>query len=55
MSDDIFAIPVTRALPYYFRKRLRLDVADVLDDPQERPVVVTNRAEFDAALAEAMK
>ena len=55
MRDDSVAIPVRQALLYYFRKRLRLDVADVLDDPHETPVVVTNRAEFDAALAEAMK
>ena len=55
MRDDSVAIPVRRALLYYFRKRLRLDVADTLDDPHETPVVVTNRAEFDAALAEAMR
>lgn len=55
MRDDSVAIPVRRALLYYFRKRLRLDVADILDDPHETPVVVTNRAEFDAALAEAMR
>jgi predicted DNA-binding transcriptional regulator YafY len=55
MRDDSIAIPVRRALLYYFRKRLRLDVADVLDDPHETPVVVNNRAEFDAALAEAVK
>lgn len=55
MRGGSVAIPVRRALLYYFRKRLRLDVADVLDDPHETPVVVTNRAEFDAALAEAMR
>lgn len=54
MPDHKVSIPVRRALLYYFRKRLRLDVADVLDDPHETPVVVTNRAEFDEALAEAM-
>ncbi len=54
MRDGSVVIPVRRALLYYFRKRLRLDVADILDDPHETPVVVTNRAEFDAALAEAM-
>lgn len=48
-------IPVRRALLYYFQKRLRLDVSDVLDNPYEKPVVVANRAEFDAALAEAMR
>lgn len=48
-------ISVRRALLYYFQKRLRLDVADALDNPYEKPVVVANRAEFDAALAEAMR
>lgn len=55
MPDGEISIPVRQALLYYFRKRLRLDVADVLDDPHETPVVVTNRAEFDRALAEAMR
>ena len=47
-------VPVRKALLYYFQKRLRLDVADKLDNPHEIPVVVANRAAFDAALAEAM-
>lgn len=55
MPDGKISIPVRQALLYYFRKRLRLDVADVLDDPHETPVVVTNRADFDRALAEAMR
>ncbi len=55
MLDGEISIPVRQALLYYFRKRLRLDVADVLDDPHETPVVVTNRADFDRALAEAMR
>jgi len=54
MQDGSVLIPVRRALLYYFRKRLRLDVADILDNPHEVPVVVSNRTEFDAALAEAM-
>ncbi len=53
MSDGEISIPVRQALLYYFRKRLRLDVAEVLDDPHETPVVVTNRAEFERALAKA--
>ena len=54
MSDGEISIPVRQALLYYFRKRLRLDVAEVLDDPHETPVVVTNRAEFERALAKAI-
>jgi predicted DNA-binding transcriptional regulator YafY len=46
-------VPVRKALLYYFRKRLRLDVADALDDPHEVPVVVANREAFDNALTEA--
>lgn len=47
-------VPVRKALLYYFQKRLRLDVADKVDNPHEIPVVVANLAEFDAALKEAM-
>jgi hypothetical protein len=43
---------VRKALLYYFQKRLRLDVAGVLDNPRETPVVVANRTEFDSALDE---
>ena len=46
-------VPVRKALLYYFQKRLRLDIADKLHNPQEIPVVVANRAEFDNALADA--
>lgn len=54
MQDGKVVVPVRMALLYYFLKRLRLDVADALDRPQEAPVIVSNRAEFDAALKEAM-
>jgi sugar (pentulose or hexulose) kinase len=37
----------------YFRKRLRLDVADALDNPHEVPVVVANSDAYASALAEA--
>lgn len=55
MTDGNMVIPVRQALLYYFQKRLRLDVADVLDNPHETPVVVSNRAEFGAALKGAMQ
>ena len=54
MKEGLAEVPVRKALLYYFEKRLRLDVADKLDNPHEIPVVVANRAGFDAALAEAM-
>lgn len=55
MVDDILTINVRRAMLYYFNKRLRLDAAPSLDGPHESPLVVKNRDDFIAALAEAMK
>lgn len=54
MEAGRISVLVRKALLYYFQKRLRLDTAGNLDRPQEAPVVVSNRDEFDAALAEAM-
>gem|GEM_PF-84240 len=54
MMDGRAEVLVRKALLYYFQKRLRLNVADRLDNPHEFPVVVTNCAAFEAALAEAM-
>lgn len=53
MTDAKVAVPVRFALLYYFNKRLRLDVAELVDKPRERPVVVANRNEFEEALATA--
>jgi predicted DNA-binding transcriptional regulator YafY len=53
MRDGRIEIPVRMALLYYFKKRLRLDVAAALDRPQEAPVVVENGADFESALSEA--
>jgi predicted DNA-binding transcriptional regulator YafY len=50
MKNWAVCIPVRRALLYYFNKRLRLDIADRVDDPKETPVVVANRAAFEEAL-----
>jgi len=55
MKNGRAEILVRMAQLYYFQKRLRLDVSEALDNPNERPVVVANRREFDAALAEAMR
>lgn len=51
MTGERLDLPVRRALLYYLRKRLRLDVSN--DGPAETPVVVVNRAEFEKALAAA--
>lgn len=53
MKGGEVAVPVRKAMLYYFSKRLRLDVAQKFDDPREAPVVIKNRAAFDAALSEA--
>lgn len=53
MSNNKINIPVRRALLYYFQKRLRLDVADVLDDPNEVPLIIANKDAFNEALAAA--
>lgn len=53
MSDDELVVSVRSALLYYFNKRLRFDVGDALDGPHERPVVIANRSEFDAAMLKA--
>lgn len=53
MSDGKVTVHVRFALLYYFYKRLRFDVAEYVDKPRERPVVVANRKEFEAALEKA--
>jgi predicted DNA-binding transcriptional regulator YafY len=53
MNDGKIAVPVRYALLYYFNKRLRLDVGERFDKPRERPVVVSNQKEFQAALRKA--
>lgn len=52
MEYGQIAIPVRKALLYYFNKRLRLDVAKAIDDPKETPVVVLNQKAFHDVLAE---
>jgi hypothetical protein len=46
------AVPVRKALLYYFNKRLRLDVARENDRTKETPVVVMNERAFQDALRE---
>ncbi|MBR1191481.1 WYL domain-containing protein [Bradyrhizobium sp. AUGA SZCCT0160] len=53
MIDCRVCVPVRKAHLYYFQKRLRLDVADAFDDPQEVPILVANDDAFTEALAEA--
>ncbi|MGD9637513.1 MAG: WYL domain-containing protein [Alphaproteobacteria bacterium] len=50
MEDGCSRINIRRALLYYFRKRLRLDIAEALDNPKEAPVIIKNREKFEAAI-----
>jgi predicted DNA-binding transcriptional regulator YafY len=52
MEKEKLKVPVRKAILYYFKKRLRLDVAEKLDDQREVPVVVENKDEFETALAQ---
>jgi hypothetical protein len=55
MKKGNAVVKVRCALLYHFNKRLRLDVAEPLGDPQEMPVVIANQVEFQFALIEAKK
>jgi hypothetical protein len=55
MEGGKVSIPVRKSFLYYFQKRLRLDVAHILDNPRESPVVVRNDKAFKLAIAEAEK
>lgn len=50
MKKGKITIPVRYSFLYYFKKRLRLDVAEALDEPKEAPVIIENRDDFEAAL-----
>ncbi|MEZ2347022.1 WYL domain-containing protein [Terriglobus sp. RCC_193] len=55
MSDQKIVIPIRKSFLYYFRKRLRLDVAHVLDNVRETPVIVQNKEAFEKVLLEVDK
>jgi hypothetical protein len=55
MEYGQIAISIRKALLYYFRKRLRLDVAEAIDDIREIPVVVLNQKAFEDAVAEVTR
>jgi predicted DNA-binding transcriptional regulator YafY len=52
MEYGQIAVPVRKALLYYFNKRLRLDIAKAIDQSKETPVVVLNDRAFQDVLAE---
>jgi hypothetical protein len=54
MVNDEIEVVIRKALLFYFRRRLRIDVVDLLENPEDVPVVVANKDVFDKALAEAM-
>lgn len=55
MTDMKLTVSTRKAMLYYFKKRLRLDVAHLMDEPVECPVNIENEAAFDAAIEEATK
>lgn len=55
MEDGKVSIPVRKSFLYYFQKRLRLDIAHILDNPRETPVIVQNEESFNSAVALADK
>jgi predicted DNA-binding transcriptional regulator YafY len=52
MSNRRVEVSLRKAMLYYFEKRMRLDLADVSSRPQEAPIIIANRKEFNAALKE---
>jgi hypothetical protein len=52
MEYGQIAVPVRKALLYYFNKRLRIDVAKEKDRIKETPVVVLNDRAFQDVLSE---
>ena len=46
MVNGKLNISIRKSLFFYFEKRLRVDVAQVLDNPQEAPIVIANREDF---------
>jgi predicted DNA-binding transcriptional regulator YafY len=52
MEYGQIAVPVRKALLYYFNKRLRLDVAREKDRIKETPIIVLNDRAFQDVLAE---
>ena len=54
MENSQLSLYIKKSLIYYFNKRLRLDVADTLDDPRETPVVLVDPVSFQEALEEVM-
>jgi predicted DNA-binding transcriptional regulator YafY len=55
MTDEQLALPVRKALIFYFDKRMRLDYQQYDDTPAHNPLIVINRAEYDAVLAEVTR
>ena len=53
MNYNRLDLLIRKSLLYYFEKRLRFDVPEALENPQEVLVVIANRAVFDKALSEA--
>lgn len=53
MKNRCVEVPLRKAMLYYFEKRMRLDLAERSPRPQEMPLVIANRKEFDAVLKDS--
>lgn len=51
MHKGRLVVKVRQALLFYFKKNLRIDVAERLDEPYEAPLTIENRKAFEDALA----
>jgi predicted DNA-binding transcriptional regulator YafY len=52
MTNKRVEVPLRKAMLYYLEKRMRLDLAESSVRPQEVPIIIANRKEFDVALKE---
>ena len=46
MVNGKLNVSIRKSLFFYFEKLLRVDVAQVLDNPQEAPIVIANQEDF---------
>lgn len=49
MEKGKLKVPVRKAILFYFKRRLRLDVAEALNKPLEAPVIIENKDEVEKA------
>lgn len=53
LKNKELTIKVRKAMLFYFKKRLRLDLTDILKNPKEVPLIVKNTDALDKAIQES--